>query len=610
MFRFTVSLTLVAVCITAAFAQVSTQPQSKKSFKATPEVLKLLADVKAALPKDDANVHAQGLFRLLNLEMQFEDKAPAADTVKTIVPLAAALAEPQQTQLYEGISIVYADLGQYDEAVRILGNIKQDDERSRGQLNLAVKVIADQKTGNKKDGHYDLTALLNQAAAGAAAAKNAYSEALARIFIAQTAAQQGKKETALEAFAEARKTAKKLEEVEEQNVTDLIIRVQCETGFVAEALETLKSVGDADAKQLLTGAAAGALMAAGKTDEAEKLLKEIPAGDTKDKAVSGVTSRYLQTLTDVQIKVLAAAMSTPERKTQFLRSVMRLLFNLDRDDLAAKLGSELPGDKDVQNALQLKPLKALLDAKKYDDAAKLIDTLNDEPLKTAAKRQLAVLRYRETGDESFVKGIPETYSDEEKKQLEEVENRFKQAAEMTNNNEQTQALFQILQAEYQLGNIAAMKKTLAFLLTSADKQSNPAKNISLRFMLARLQLELHDKTGAIANLAKLQTAFAAVKDVMELKELVPPKEEDNPIVNSPANGPAVKLRVPPTKAEVEAQVFNVYLTTADILRKAGAVEQSKDILLKARAFADALSDAVQKADMLFFLTQFVLQSQE
>jgi tetratricopeptide (TPR) repeat protein len=608
---FIFALLIPAVFSVGSIAAAQNTPQHQ-GIKTTPEVLKLLADVQAALPKDDANAQAMGLFRLLNLEMQFEDKQPAAETLKAVLPLAPSLPEPQQNQLYAGLAVVYAALGQYDEGVKILGNIKQDEERSQLQLDMAVRISSGT---TEKAKAFNTAALLNQAAAGAAAVKNAYTEALARVFLAKELSKQGKREEAAAAFAEARKNAKKLEEVEEQNVTDLLIRTQIEAGLVAEVLETLKSVSDADAKQMLTGTAAGALMSAGKTDAAEKLLKEIPPGEMKDKVIAGIASRYIQTLPAVQIKMLAAAASTVERKTQFVQGVLNLLLNANRDDVAAALSSELPDDaevkKSLQNALQLKPLKGLLDTKKYDEAAALIDALNDAQLKASAKRQLAVLRFRETGDESFLQAVPATYSDEEKQQIEELEKRMQQASEMTNFDEQRiLGLFQVLQAEYQLGNISAVKKIAAILFTGIDKQTDAVKSISLRFVLARLQLELNDKTGAIANMTQLDKTFSGVKDVMELKGLVPPKEEDNPIVNSPSNGPAVKLKVPPTKAEVEMQVFNVYLTEADILRKAGAESQSKAVLQKARDFADSIPDAGQKANMLFSLTQFLLQNQD
>ncbi|GHT24595.1 hypothetical protein FACS189419_09570 [Planctomycetales bacterium] len=300
-------------------------------------------------------------------------------------------------------------------------------------------------------------------------------------------------------------------------------------------------------------------------------------------------------------------MSSPERKTKFLQGVAGAFINLDKDEEAKKLAD---GNKEILNALKAKPIRQLLKDKKFDEALKVAETLDaeipdGERSKTQIKRQIGILRYRETNDEKYLQQIAATFTDEEKKQISELDNAVQQASAITNPEEQRTALLQAVQTQYQIGNVTGVKQVLVLLLANVEKETDVVKLVSQRLILARLQADVNDKAGMKANLGKLLEKLSGVKDIMELKELVPERQQENPI--AAAGGEAVKLKVPVDRTAVEDQLFNVYITVADDFRKAEADAEAKAVLQKARQIAESATDAARKADMLFFMMQFLNQ---
>ncbi|GHT41218.1 hypothetical protein FACS189443_2690 [Planctomycetales bacterium] len=607
MIRFVLPFVFAAMllCSSVSAQRAVSSQQPPKNLKATPEVTAIIGDIVKTLPANDLNGTALGLFRLLSFEMRLDDKKPALETIEKILKLVSSVEEQRQNQIYEGIAEVYAEMERYGDSLKIVQNIEKPDVRSEAMLNLSVRIFNDIE--NKKiDQPFDLTGLLKQAVSAAAQAKNLGYEALANAFLGRELARQGKKDEALIAFEESRKIAKKLEEVEEQSTVALLIRSEAEAGYIAEAKANIETLSDPAAKQAMTVVLAAAFFKNGKIDEAKALLTSLPAGDARDQAVAAIATANIKILTEDQIKFLAENVSA-DRKDQFIQSIVATLSRIDKDDLAVKLTSLLKNPQQVQNFLTGKVISGLVNDGKFDEAAKKIDTITDTNEKTNWVRQLAVKKYQKTGDVAALAPIAATYSDEEKKQLQTLSETLQKTTAEADGDEKVQQLFQVLQSEIQLADIEGVKKVITILLPVAEKQTDIAKKIQIFMILTRLQNDLlGDKVGAKTSSVKLMQTLGDVKDIMDLKALVPPKEQENPIA-SPQGGPAVKLQVPVEKGDVEAQVFNLYVAIAEQLKIAEAVPEYQNAVAKAKSFAQSASEPVQKTDMLLFLAQFLAE---
>jgi tetratricopeptide (TPR) repeat protein len=602
MFR---SLALFCFAAVLAFSPVFAQGKSQDTpksdkIKPTPEILSLFDESLQSLLQSEPKNRAGGLFRLLGFCICFDDPAPAKKIIETLLTLAPAIeSEELRNQLYEGVASALCDLEEYTKAVEILNRIVKPADRYECQQNIAVKIIVTHEN-DKTLKPFDATELVRQAIAGAVEAKNLTSEALSRIFLGRELARQDKKTEAIAAFAEATRTVKKIEDAGEQGqIMPLVLQSQAKYGLLADALATLQTITDPDSKQIAAYALIQALVQNKNHDDAEKLLKTLPADSSRDSALHYVVIGREKTITDEKIGELAALASAEHRET-FLQGVVVLLRSENRDDTANQVAKRFKKPSEAKTALFLGKLRFLLDKKQFVDAIQLINESEENAdSRLGYKRSVLAKQYAETSEDAVAQKFLETYSKEEMLFVTELKEDAKKAVEIPDPDMRLDTLLEILHEQTQCMDIAGKKQTLKFIAEQLDKETEPVRIIEYRLLFAQLQITLREKNGAKENLGKLTKTLSDVKDLKVLKDLV----QEQPMIEEGI----IKLQVPVDESAIKNQLFGIYLMTASLSADADAPVESKSAFEKAKEFAKAEPDAVQKAEKLFILAQFLAE---
>lgn len=605
MFRSLALFCLATVCIfSAVFAQEA--PTKPDSIKATPEILSLFHESLQSLTPAEPNLRAGGLFQLLGFGINFDDQVPARKIIEALLVLAPSV-EPEElrNQLYEGVANALCDLEDCAEAVGILNRIVKSADRYERQLNLAIKIVREHENDTTLK-PFDASELLRQAVAGAVEAKDVHLEAAARIFLGRELARQGKQAESVAAFAEAMRIAQKIEDVAEQSDTiGVLLQSQVQYGQMDNVLTTLQTVSNPELKRLCVVM----LIRHEKYDDAEKLLKTLPADEMRDVLLHSFVIATIQTITEETIGELASLVSSDEQRERFLQRIVAELQKNDRGDTAVQMGKRVKDPANANLALLLGKIESFLGKKQFTEAVQCIDQSEEEDaIRQHLKRQILMMQYRETFEESVAQQIVETYTGGEKMSMAELNEAAKQAAQISDHAERMDVFLEILQEQFQLMDLAGARQTMKLVSEQLDKDTDPVRIVQYRLLLARLLVAMGEKQGTKENLGKLMQMLSAVKDLKVLKDLAP---EQTPAVTEAGR---IKLDLPVAggestvdEAAIHDQLFQIYLMTASLLTKADAPTESKAAFEKAKELANVEPVAEQKAEKLLILAQFLAE---
>ena len=589
MFR---SFALLCFAAVFAFSVVFAQDESDAvKIKATPEVLSLFDESLQSLAQAEPNPRIGGLFRLLGFAVHLDDKAPAQRVIDALLALAPSI-EPDELryQLYMGIANALCDVEKYLEAVDVLNRITDPAIQSEAQLNIAVKIVIELEQNNALP-PFDASPLLRQAIASTVESQNVVMEALARTFLGHELARQGKQAESAAAFAEAMQTAQKIEDAEEKgDVVGLILRRQAEYDQVAAAMAMFQSVAP-EIKPAVAFALVSALIQEEKYTEAEALIKTLPSGDMRNDLLGNFVMVNIKTITDEKIGELLPLVSTDEFRERFLQVIAGQLQKNGRSDAASQVAERLSKPAIAEMSLFVGKIEALLEGKKFAEAVRLLEeTENSEAIRQHLKRQILMMQYQEAYEESVTDRIAETFSSNERIAVAELREEAKRAAASDDFEERIDLLFEVFQEQSRFLDFAGARQTLKLVAEQFDASTQPIQIVSDRLLLARLQVELRDKEGAIANLGKLLQTLSAVRDLSELKHLVPTSGDD------------------PAESAIRNQLFQIYLITTNLLSRADAPAESQAAFAKARELAKAEPVAVARAEKLLTLAQTLAES--
>ena len=582
--------------LSAAFAQ--DVPEAFQ-IKATPEILLLVDESLHSLSQAEPTPRAGGLFQLLGFAVNFDDKAHAQKIVDALVALAPSV-EPEElrNQLFAGIANALCDLAKYPEAIAMLNRIGDPAVRSEAQLNLAAGIVIAQEQ-DKTLPPFETSVLLQQAIAGAVASKNVTFEALSRAFLGHELARHDKKAESATAFAEAMKTAQKIEDVEERGqIVGMILQRQVEHDQIAGATAMMQAV-DPDVKPVATAAFVSALISREKYAEAEALIKTLPSGSTRDSLLGDFVMANIKTITDTKIGELFALVSTDELRERFFQVITGQLQKNGRSDVAVQVGKRLKEPMVAEMSLFVGKIEALVEEKKFVEAIQFIDEAEEnEGIRQDLKRRILMMHYQETYDEAVAAQMETTFASREKIAIGELREEAKKAiAEVTDLSARMDILLEIFQEQSQFLDFAGARQTLKLIAEQLDKATEPSKVIPDRILLARLQVELRDKEGTKTNLGKLTQTLSAVKNLSELKDLAPapPEPDVEPVIDESA---------------IQNQLFQVYYMMANLLAQVDAKAESLAAFAKAWELAKAEPVAATKGEKLLMLAQFLAYEQD
>lgn len=588
------------LCVAVVFAfstAVAQDIPDNVIINATPEILSLFDESLQALLQVESNQRVGMLFQTLGFAISFDDKAPAQKIINAILELAPAIESADlRNQVYEGIANALCDLEKYTEAAAVLGRIADAADRCKSQLNIAARIVI----GHEQDKTlqpFDATALLQQAVGGAAVSKDIITEALARTFLAQELARQGKQTESVSAFTEAMKATQKVEDAEErEDIVGMILRHQVEYDQISGAATMLRAIAP-EKREMPTVAMTDALIRREKYNEAETLIKTLQPGGMKDNLIGDYLMSTLKTLTDAKVGELTTLVSSDDVRERFLQVVTGQLQKNGRGDVAVQVSKRLKEPTVAEMALFIGKIEALVEEKKFAEAIRFIDESEEnDAIRQHLKRQLLMMQYHETYDESVAGQIEATFTNSEKVTVAGLREESKQAVvEVADLTERIDILFEIFQEQSRFLDFAGAKQTLKAVAEQLDKGTDQVQIISDRLLLARLQVELRDKEGAKSNLGKLLQTLSAVKDLKELKNLVP------------AQLPVAGVEPTVDESAIQSQLFQFYLMSASLLSIVDASAESQAAFAKAKELAKLESIAVIKAEKLLILAQLLAE---
>jgi tetratricopeptide (TPR) repeat protein len=504
--------------------------------------------------------------------------------------------------MIEAVAFAQADLGDYVESVKTLDQIAKPSVRAEKQLNIAEKIIKDieiikKSSADKNEAvkQFDVTNLLRQSLAGAVEAKDAALESLVTIILARELAKQGKIDESKILFEKARKKAREVEEIEERNLVAIIIRSLIIVDRQAEALALIETINDEENKMLLLIQVITTLVQKNKIIDAINLVKFIKQNKIKEDVILNIIRNIAKTITVEQIFELAKQTSSPEFHKQLLQDTFYILLDNKRDDILEDFIKHLENVSENQHVFQYYQLKLLIDAKKFEEAAKFIKTFDsDSKLWAVHYFFLAEIQQSDGITEELLNLISEIHSEEEKKRIllfqQEVENVLKN----NNTEEQLAGLFQVFQSQIQqeVFNLRGIIKILEQILELTEKLDDPCKIVKNRLDIADFQSRLYDKSGVKKNLNRLQQILDEIKDVSVFKELF---SDDS---------------IQPTQDVTENdKLFDVYTLITSIWYNIDENDEAKKTFQKAKDIADSESDVIRKVEKLLALSQLLAQTQ-
>ena len=602
---------LALFCAAAVFALSTTTAQNapvaegEKVMKATPEALALFDESFRSMTQAEPALRAEGLFRLLSFAIRLEDKAPATRVVDALTVLVPTI-EPEEfrNQLYEGIAHAFSDLGEYDKAVATLQRIAKPADRCVTQLNLAVILIHNLEQ-DKTLKPFDVSALLRQAIAGAVESKNLVAEAYSQSFLGHELARQAKAAESAAAFAAAIKTVKSIEEIREQiQVVQSIVQSQVQYGQLAGAQAAAQTIDMPEIKQAITGTFIQALMQHEKYAEAEQLIKTLPAeGAGRDTLTQHWIAANIKTVTDAKIGELSALISESSQE-RVLQAVVVNLMTINRDDVAVQVSKRLKDPSSAATMLFVGKIDSFMEEQKFAEAIRFIEeSKEDEAIRQHLKRQVLMMQFQKTKEDAVAGQMEATFSNEEKIALMELRAEAGKAVNMED-------MFEIMQEQFQNMDIVGAKQTLKLVAEQIEKETDPARIVDGRVLLAQIQIELQDKAGAKANLASLMRTLN-VQDLKALSGLVPPEQQTEREAAVGADG-RIRLELPGVapavnESAIRDQLFPIYVLSTRLLASADAPAESKATFEKAAALARSESVSERRAEKLLVLAQFLAE---
>lgn len=604
------------VAFSAAFAQ-NAEPAKPDVVKATPEILAMFEESFRSLDKIEPAFQAGILFQLFDSAMRLDDKAPAKKALTALTVLVPTIEpEDQRKQLYENLAHAHCALEQYTEAAAVLQQMKPAD-RYKSQIDLAVRMVFDhEEDKNKTLKLFDASELLRQAASGAVEAKDKTTEVFARIFLGRELARQGKKEESAAAFAEATRLIKGLTEPQDQvQGTMLLIQSQVLYDQIEGAQTASQMLDTPEFKQAITNTFVQTLIQHEKCVEAENLIKTFPADQQRDQILLAFVMANIKTITDEKVGELSALVSSDEHRERFFQAVTAQLQKNNRGGVAVQVSKRAKEQAGTEVALFVGKVQSLVEAKKFAEAVKFIEESKEEDsIRQHLKRQVLAMQFNDSFDDAVAQKIAEIYTTEEKISVAELRETAKQAAKNPDAATRMDTLIGVVQEQFQIVDIAGAKQTLVLFTEQIGKETDPAKSIEYRLILARFQVALRDKAGAKETLGKLMQMLAAVKDLKELKSLVS-AQQPAAAQSTVTEGGKLKLDLPGAgggsavdESAIRDVLFQVYLSIADQFAEIEASAETKAAVEKAKALARLEPVAQRRAEKLLALSQFLTEN--
>ena len=597
--------TLVLLCFAALFPLSTPFAQdSPEKINATPEILALFNESLQSLAQADSssaglNYKAGTLFQLLGFAIELDNNEPAKKVIATLLELAPAIEpEERRNQLFEGVAHGLFDLDAYTEATQVLQRIADPASQYRSLLDLAVRFVFEHEEDETLPA-FDIAGLLAQVKNAAGQAQDHNITAIANVLLGRVLAQQGKYDEAAVAFDEAVSIAQSSisDANEKETIFILTIQSQVRYGQLEHAQKTVQAVAEPEFRREMANAFIRSLINYEKFDDAERLIKALPAADDdRDTLIQSLVISSIETISGEKVLELSALFSDLNRES-FLQAVAAHLQKIKREDIAAQVSQRLTDTTGAGIALLIGKIESFLEEQKFAEAIQYVDASSEnEAFRLHLKRQILAMQYKTTKDDAVLGQMEVTFTTEDKIIITELREEADKAANDSAENDLEAAdrigiLVALFREQLIMMDIVGARQTLKLMSGQLDKITDPVQSVFDRLLLAQLQIELQDKEGVRQNLGKLLQMLSATSDLNALRGLVQGEQAIDESV-------------------IREHLFQVYAIVAGLLKQADAVAESQSAFAKAQELARSTSSALTKAEQLLTLAKLLAEGEE
>lgn len=564
-------------------------------FRTTPEVLALFEETKDAmddLPSVDAKTAA--LFQLLTFETKLDDKSAARSTAERLMKLLPEIkSENVRNQLLEGIAFARAEMGDIEAGMQTLADIKNDVVRARSQLTLGEMLLFEVEAGNQP-ADLDLSDLFLRAAAGGSIENQPDVEALAMALLGREFGRQGKTGQSKVAFDNAAKLAAGLDREASRNLRLLIVRSQAQCGLVDLADARISEEADPEVKQVMALLVIQALAEKTQFDDAEKRASLSEDERIRDNAYALLGQAAAKTESGEKIAELAKKIGDAEMRSAHYGRILADMVTLKRFKEAFEVTEKAEVPPEMVASLRLMWIESLMNENRLDEATEAVKTLDDDQLRRTAGRHLLLKKLQNGLLIAAQIDVQADFSPIEKEEIEALREESEAAGTKPGSLDDRLTLYSnIFGKQMQLFDLLGGEKTLNVMQSLIGEETDPAKQIAHRLVLAMIQRDMGQKDKALENLLAVAATIAAVEDIMDLKDLV--------LENADEALPQVAATI--TESMVRDQAINVLLSTVDSLIQMERWDEARTILRQAYDLNVQVSDPLKRCEILLFLAR-------
>lgn len=639
-------------------SQESPSNQTPGGWTASPEVFALLKQAEDLVPEIKQPLAQVEMMReVIATQIQLKDKSTIKPAIQKYLALLPQLEPNIQTQVVQDVIAIQLLIGDWEATKEPLAKISNAANRIETQLSMLDQMLGQleekqekQKKNTEKKPEDEAvfagqlkhaTALAKQTVEDALKdSKDVSAQSLAALFWGNLLAMSGNKVEAKTAFDLSYEKAKGLESVEKVERLISVLRCQVTYGMIEEAKTLLAAItatefkDNAVVKDQAIGNIATALAKTGKINDALLILGTMSLPDAKDNALLEIAKDALETSTAEELLKLLPLASEPKRRELLVNLMIQELVGLKRNDIVDALIEHSTQKLQIRIYQKQVAFEALVQEKKFDEAAKIIESFTKEEKETMdaganqpgsaqveselspsaermqmMKRYIAIIQFQSGDKEKAIALIKTVQSEGEQKLFKQIiQKKMEDAKEKPVAAERFDVIFDVAQVQGQLTDLEGIQQSLALLDEILDKVEKPTEKLICLTRLIDLQSTWGDKEGVKSRVAAIIRLIDETKDVTAFKDLVPQPESALPPLADPQQ-PILNMQIKPpvdTNA-IKSHLGIVFIELASILRGIEEMDGAKKSFARAVETLPSEQDVVLRCRKTILFARFLLE---
>jgi tetratricopeptide (TPR) repeat protein len=587
------------------FAEEVSQDLSK-NLVVTPAQMQLLERANQLIEKiTNREDKLSKLFDLLTFESRFKDKQLANKTIQDILKIIPQLESVKaKTNFYELLALAQANIGEYNQAARTIENLTQAIDKAQIQFDVAEKIMYDMEEENLPVPN-EINGLLLNAIDCAKAAKDTKIQALAASRLGHILGKSGNRNDAKQYLLAAIQLSDQLDEADSKSIKMLTIRDLVQNGFYTDATTTVMLSKNSELRDMLLSSIVRSLAESGKIEEAKKNLNDIKSENIKDHSIIELSREIAKKGTTEELLILLSMMSSAERKNIFMLNVITFLLDNNRKEIATKMIEQCGIPKESGGEFYMVMIGQIIKDKKFDEAAKQIESIKDINYKYQMQRHLVFALIKSEGLNNAIKKTNLSYPDEDIKLIADLNENAKKNETINDVSAKIISDFALLIKSTEIMYLNGIQTTSQVLLNDIDKLSDPQMILEYQYNIARLHLELGNCDGVRDALNHSVKFLDGTKDLMKLKGLVQIQNNNTEKSDLKQNAPN-ETNI--TEAMIKERLFLIYTSICAMYIDINDLDNAKKLFAKSKEFlAPTDADPIIQFEQTGILSRLLLQ---